>query len=165
MIVIIMGVSGSGKTTVGKVLAASLAAEFIDADDFHAEAGIEQMRSGTALTDRDRAGWLDRLRARIDARLDAGSGAVLACSALSRWSRERLGTARKEVRIVCLTGAEGLIAARMQGRQHFMPASLLASQLAELEVPPEALVLDVAAEPATLVTEIRAWLGTHDDSA
>lgn len=158
MVVVIMGVSGSGKTTVGRALAGRLAAPFVDGDDYHPAANVAKMRSGIPLTEDDREAWLRDLRAEIDAWLAASATVVLACSALTERSREILGTGRDGVRLVHLRGSKELITGRMRAREHFMPASLLESQLATLEPPEGALELDVAASPATLVARIIADL-------
>ena len=140
MIVVLMGVSGSGKSTVGEALAHVLHWPFLDADDFHPQANVDKMARGEPLTDDDRWPWLDRLAAELAAR---GGNAVLACSALKRAYRERLARAG-DVRFVHLHGDRDTIAARLASRQHrYMPATLLDSQFATLEMPVDALALDV----------------------
>src|SRR5690606_30920877 len=124
--------SGSGKTTVGRALAAAIGGLFRDADDYHPAQNIEKMARGIALTDEDRAPWLDVLRELIDEWRAAPDVLVLACSALTRPIRERLGVDREGVRLVHLDGSEALLAARMRERQHFMSPALLPSQLALL---------------------------------
>src|SRR5690606_32996091 len=101
-VVVVMGVSGSGKTTVGRALAARLGAEFHDADDYHPQANVEKMLAGVPLTEADRKPWLERLRGAIDSWLETGTTAVLACSALTARSRAILGTGREGVRLVFL---------------------------------------------------------------
>lgn len=158
MVVVIMGVSGSGKSTVGRLLARELDSSFFDGDDYHPQANVAKMAAGVPLTDADRWPWLDRLRALIDARLERGTGAVIACSALKRAYRERLGVARPDVGLVYLRGDFDLIRRRMEQRSaHFMGAEMLASQFAALEEPGDAesaLVVDVSAPPEALVAEI-----------
>lgn len=159
-VVIVMGVCGSGKTEIGRLLAARLGCDFLDGDDFHPAANVEKMRAGTPLADADRWPWLDRLAAEISARLADGRGAVVACSALARRYRDRLGSARSGVTLVHLDGDRDLLARRLAARQgHFMPATLLDSQLAALERPmadERALVVDIAAAPEAIVGEITA---------
>ena len=157
-----MGVAGAGKTTVGSLLARELGWAFFDADDFHPQANVAKMARGEPLDDTDRAGWLDELAALIDRLLRAERPAVLACSALRASHRARLrgrhGDA--EVRIVYLRGDPELIRGRLEARHgHFLQAGLLPSQLATLEEPQNALVVDVAAPPATIVEHIRTGLG------
>jgi gluconokinase len=158
MVIVMMGVSGSGKSTVGRALAERIRGRFVDADEYHPPTNVAKMRGGTPLTDDDREAWLRTLRSEVDAWLAAQETVVLACSALTRRSRQSLGTARDGVRLVHLRGTPELIAERMRGREHFMPASLLASQFATLEPPEGALELDAARSPDELVTRIVADL-------
>lgn len=133
---VIMGVSGSGKSTVGAELARATGLEYVDGDDLHSAAAVAKMRSGTALDDDDRWPWLDRCGAALR---DAGGGLILGCSALRRRYRDRLRAAsgRPDLVFVHLAGSPALLRARMTTRPgHYMPASLLDSQLAALE-PPE----------------------------
>jgi gluconokinase len=135
--VIVMGVSGSGKTTVGQALASSLGFEFIEADAFHPAANIERMTAGIPLTDEDREPWLAALVDVVRERHDRGIGTVLACSALRRAYRDRLRTAvpQEESFVVALETDDRTLRTRLQTRRgHYMPASLLASQLATLEL-------------------------------
>ena len=161
MVIVIMGVAGSGKTTVGTLLARELGWEFFDADDFHSAASVAKMRRGEALTDADRDGWLDTLHALIERLVRADRSAVLACSALRDGYRARLRSGHEAaVRLVYLRGDEALLRARLGQRHgHFATADLLASQLATLEEPRDALVLDVTPPPSTLVERIRSGLG------
>lgn len=161
-VVVVMGVSGSGKTTVGRALAARIGAEFHDADEYHPRANVDKMRSGVPLTEADRKPWLERLRREIDAWLAADTAAVLACSALTARSRAILGTRRDGVRLVFLQGPRDLILERMRAREHFMPPALLDSQFATLEPPTadEALTLDAALPVATLVAQAEAALSS-----
>lgn len=150
--VVVMGVSGCGKTEVGERLARRLEARFIDADDLHPPANVEKMRAGIALDDADRAPWLALLNARLREAIAGGQPVVLACSALKQRYRDRLADGVPDLRFVHLTGDRGLIAARLASRRHrYMPASLLDSQLATLEPPAGAIVLDVALPPEALV--------------
>jgi carbohydrate kinase (thermoresistant glucokinase family) len=158
MIVIVMGVSGSGKSTVGRLLAERLGWPFIDGDTYHSAANVAKMRAGEALTDTDRAPWLATLAALVrDAREEQRSF-VLACSALKRAYRDVLtGGRREDVLLVHLTGARDLVRERMQAREHFMPPGNLDSQLGTLERPgddEDALVLEVYEWPEAIVTRI-----------
>ena len=151
--VVVMGVSGSGKSTVGAALARALAVPFVDADALHPEANRAKMAAGIPLDDADRAPWLDAVGAVL-----AAGPVVVACSALKRTYRDRLRAAAPELRLVFLDGSPALLASRMAARPgHFMPASLLDSQLAALERPApdeHAITADIAAP----VTEIVASL-------
>lgn len=148
-VLVVMGVSGSGKTTVAALLAGRLGWEFGDADDFHSPANVAKMHGGTPLTDADRAPWLDTMAAWIDATRATGRHGVLACSALKRAYRRVLTEGRDDVRIVYLRGDKALIGSRQAARHnHFMPASLLDSQFATLEEPgPEEHPLTVSVAP------------------
>jgi gluconokinase len=163
MIVILAGVSGSGKTTVGRLLAGRLGWPFADGDTFHTPASVAKMSAGNPLTDDDRWPWLAAVRAWIDARIAAGGSGVVACSALRRRYRDFLLDGRPDVRLVFLdlTRDEGL--ARLQARHgHFFPARLLDSQFADLEPPaPDegALVLAARQSPDDLVEQIVRGLG------
>jgi len=159
MIVVVMGVSGCGKSTVGEALAASLGWRFLDADDFHPPANVAKMAAGTPLVDEDRWPWLDRLAAEMRAINAGGGDAVLACSALRQAYRDRLAAAG-DVRFVHLAGDLPTIAARLASRQHrYMPQSLLASQFATLEPPADAIAVDVRDPVAVQIAAIRAALG------
>lgn len=165
MIVVVMGVTGCGKSTVGEALAASLGWRFLDADDFHPPANVAKMAAGTPLTDEDRWPWLDRLAAELRAIGDAGGHAVLACSALRQAYRDRLATAG-DVRFVHLSGDMPTIAERLAARQHrYMPPSLLASQFATLEPPGDAIVVDVRDPIVAQIGRIRAALGIPEATA
>lgn len=155
MILVLMGVCGSGKTTVGEILAQQLAWPFFDADDFHPEANVAKMASGQPLADADRWPWLDGIAEEMRRVLDRGGHAVLACSALKDAYRSRLQRAG-DVRIVYLKGDQATIAARLAERHHkYMPASLLPSQFAALEEPAGALVVDIRQPIAAQVEYIR----------
>jgi gluconokinase len=158
MIVIVMGVVGSGKTTIGRLLAEQMGWEFADADDFHPASNVEKIRSGIALTDADRAPWLGRLREAISNWIVTKSDVVLACSALKRTYRESL-EAGVEVRFVYLKGSPALIADRLRLRQgHFANEQILASQFADLEEPEDAVTVLISPEPQKIVAEIRKRL-------
>jgi gluconokinase len=156
--IVVMGVSGSGKTTIGKALAERLGFEFRDGDEFHPKANVEKMRAGIALNDDDRAPWLEAIAAWIDEQRAAGRHGVVACSALKRSYRAMLRGARPDVCLVYLKGGKELIGRRMAARQgHYMPASLLDSQFAALEEPGDdegAIVVSIADEPAAIVEAI-----------
>ena len=155
---VIMGVTGSGKSTVGAMLARRLGVDFVEGDDYHPPENVRRMASGIALTDEDRAGWLRALAARIRHAKDAGSGMVLTCSALKRAYRDVFRLADPEVRFVFLKGTVSLIGERIAERRgHFMPASLLQSQLAILEEPhgdERALVYEISGTPEAIVDAI-----------
>ena len=161
MIVIIFGVSGAGKTTVGKLLERALGWRFIEADDFHPPGNIEKMRNGHPLTDKDRWPWLERLRQQIERSLSAGENAVLACSALKRTYRDHLRVS-DEVKLVLLRGDYALVEKQLRSRHgHFMNANLLRSQFADLEEPkPDegVLTIELRRKPQELVEEIKAKL-------
>jgi gluconokinase len=159
MIVIVMGVVGSGKTAVGGLLAEQLAWKFADADDFHPPSNVEKIRHGIPLTDADREPWLQALREAITGWISEGRNVVLACSALKRAYRQELEVA-PEVRFVYLKGSADLIAERLRLRQgHFADDKILASQFADLEEPEGAVTLEIAAPPQQIVAEIRKKLG------
>jgi carbohydrate kinase (thermoresistant glucokinase family) len=158
MIIVLMGVCGSGKTVVGEALAASLGWPFFDGDDFHPPSNVAKMAAGTALVDADRWPWLDRLAAEMAAINDRGEDAVLACSALKQAYRDRVGRAG-DVRFVHLKGDQVTISARLAARSHrYMPPTLLASQFATLEEPANAIVVDVRDDIPVQTAKIRAAL-------
>jgi len=158
MIVVLMGVSGSGKTTIGRVLADELGWTFLDADDFHPPASVAKMAAGMALSDEDRWPWLDRLAGELRALDERRSNVVLACSALKQAYRDRLKRAG-ELRWAYLKGDAATIEPRLAARRgHYMPASLLASQLATLEEPAEGIVVDIRKSIAAQVAQIAASL-------
>ncbi len=169
MIAVLMGVSGCGKTKVGKALAADLGWPFFDGDDFHPEANVAKMAAGTPLTDADRGPWLDRLAAEMAAVLARGGDAVLACSALKQVYRDRIASHARspgDFRFVYLKGDYDAIAPRVTERTHrYMPAALLASQFATLEEPKDAIVIDVATPIPDKIAQIRAQLGAKASKA
>lgn len=143
MIVVIMGVSGSGKSTVGAALASALGWPLIDADDLHPPENVAKMAAGIPLSDDDRWPWLDRVVDEVRRVNDAAGNVVVACSALKQRYRDRLARAG-DVRFVHLRGDRETIAARLASRRHrYMPATLLASQFATLEVPADAIDIDI----------------------
>lgn len=157
---VVMGVSGSGKSTVGNALAARLDVPFLEGDAFHPAANVSKMSAGIPLDDLDRAGWLAALAAEVKGARERGAGLVLSCSALKRRYRDLLRAADPDLRFAHLAGPRALIAQRMQDRPgHYMPPSLLDSQLGILE-PLQAdeagLTLDITLAPAALVERIGA---------
>jgi gluconokinase len=158
MILIVMGVVGAGKTTIGRLLAEQLHFEFADADDFHPQANIEKISQGIALSDADREPWLASLRRKILAWEAEKISAVLACSALKRSYREKL-EAGPDVHFIYLKGDADLIAQRLSARHgHFAGASILASQMADIEEPADAITVDIGRTPREIVAEIRRRL-------
>ena len=162
-VIVIMGVSGCGKSVVGRLLADRLRRPFHDADAYHPPANVEKMRAGVPLDDADRVPWLAALAALVRAAASAGPPIVLACSALRRDHRRQLGLPAAGVTLVHLDGDKELIRSRIMSRTgHFMPASLLDSQWATLERPgpdEDPLVVDVAGTPETIVDGIMKALG------
>lgn len=159
MIVIVMGVVGSGKTTIGSLLAAELSWQFADADEFHPQANVEKIRHGIPLTDADREPWLERLRTEIAHWIVVDRNVVLACSALKRAYRQELAVS-PQVHFVYLKGSANLIAERLRSRQgHFADEKILASQFGDLEEPEEALTVEITGTPQQIVAEIRQKLG------
>ena len=160
MVVVLMGVSGSGKTTIGKILAEKLGWTFLEGDDFHPPANVEKMRGGTPLNDADRKPWLAALRERVDAACERGENVVLACSALKHAYRDYLEKHEPEcVQYVYLHGSEELIRKRLAERKgHFMNPGLLHSQFEALEPPADALRIDVSGTPDASADEVRRKL-------
>lgn len=163
MIIIVMGVTGAGKTTIGSLLARQLGWEFADADEFHSAQNVEKIRNGIPLTDDDRAPWLNALHAAITQWIAEKKNVVLACSALKQIYRERLCIG-PEVKLVYLQGSHGLISRRLEQRKgHFATKQLLASQFTDLEEPTQAITIEIDRPPLDLVTEIRTQLALHSD--
>jgi gluconokinase len=160
MVVLLMGVAGSGKTTVGKRLAQELGWPFYDGDAFHPPANVEKMSRGIPLTDAAREGWLTTLRQLIEKLQREKQSAFVACSALKHAYRDRLFSPHDDVRLIYLKADHGLLQKRLKERKgHFFTAELLTSQLETLEEPADAITLDAAKEPDALVTDIRSALG------
>ena len=159
MIIVLMGVTGSGKTTVGKLLAHELDWKYFDADDFHSREHVEKMRRGTALDDNDRQPWLETLRGLILDSLEREVNAVLACSALKEKYR-RLLLVDERVKLIFLKGNFQLIQGRLsERRDHFMDPKLLESQFADLEEPNDSFEIDISSDVSEVVQTIRRRLG------
>ena len=158
-ILVIMGVSGSGKTTIGQLLSTELNCSFIDGDDFHPPVNIKKMSSGEALTDEDRWPWLEILTDKIQEYIQQEQSMVLACSALKKSYREILCVDRELVQFIYLKGNYATIVRRMRSREnHFMTKSLLQSQFATLEEPRGAMVVDISPPPLKILKSIRELL-------
>lgn len=159
MVIVLTGVSGSGKTTTGSVLAQQLGWEFADADDYHEAASVEKMRNRIPLTDADRAPWLNALRSLIADWINKRTSAVLACSALKQAYRKKLRV-DQQVRVVYLKASPEVLAQRLfERRNHYMKKEMLESQLATLEEPEDAVIVDADRTTEEIVHEIRARLG------
>lgn len=158
MVLIMMGVTGSGKTTIGQLLARQLNWKFFDADDFHPAANVAKMHAGIPLTDEDRQPWLESLHALVKGLLEKPTNGVLACSALRESYREYL-CIDKEVKLIYLKGDYRLIEDRLRKRRHhFMNPDLLQSQFETLEEPKRGIVIDISPPPKIIVKNIRARL-------
>lgn len=159
MIVVLMGVSGVGKTTIGTQLAAELGWKFYEGDDFHQAANIEKMRKGIPLTDEDRIPWLATIHALIRQLAHRGESAVIACSALKKSYRNQLKVEPEVPRFVLLKTSYELIDERLKGREHpFMNPDLLRSQFEILEEPQDALTVDASQTPAEIISRIKKSL-------
>jgi gluconokinase len=159
MIIVIMGVAGSGKSTIGQMLADALSYGFLDGDSLHPQANVEKMTRGVPLTDEDRAPWLAAIHARIVECSQRRAPLVVACSALKQRYRETLAQG-VTLNWVYLKGSENLIHERLQHRQHhFMTAQMLASQFADLEEPSDAITVEVVVPPDVAVQQIIHALG------
>ena len=155
MIVILMGVSGVGKTTIGQILSDKLGWPLSDADEFHSPASIEKMRNGIPLEDADRWPWLDRMNAMLVEKEGRGESVLLACSALKQVYRDRLAKGTADLRWIYLKGNFDLIRERLEARKgHYMKAGLLESQFATLEEPGNALGVDVNDTPEAIADSI-----------
>jgi gluconokinase len=156
MVILLMGVSGSGKTTIGKMLAQKQQWQFRDADDFHPQSNKDKMQRGEALTDVDRYPWLELLRQEIDRAFQANIELILACSALKAVYRQILADDSDRVRFVYLKGSFELIQQRLKERHgHFMNPDLLESQFDDLEEPEGAIVVDISESPEASVKQIQ----------
>lgn len=166
MIIIVMGVSGCGKSTVGRLLADRLDLPFKDADNFHSESSVEKMRTGIPLNDEDRKPWLENLNKNMN-QWNRDAGAVLACSALKKSYRNMLrdGFRHSEVAFIFLDGTKKLISERLQKRKdHYMPPGLLSSQFETLEEPENALTISISSNPKDIVEQIISKLSETNPS-
>lgn len=160
MIIVLMGVSGSGKSTVGRLLAGRLGWRFCEGDEFHPRENVEKMSNGIALTDGDRLPWLARIKNEIDACSGQGTHAVWACSALRRRYRQLLGADISEIHFVYLKGDREVLLERMAARRdHYMKVDMLDSQLGSLEEPDVAIMADIRSSPQDIVSHIVRELG------
>jgi gluconokinase len=165
MVILVMGVSGSGKSTFGRTLADALGWDFLEGDGMHSPSNIEKMRAGIALDDDDRRPWLDRIAAWISSEESQARRGVVSCSALKRAYRDRLRRTGAAVRFVYLRVERSELEHRLRQRSHFMPAALLDSQLRALEEPSEdevALTLSEGRTIDEMVSEVRLWLPRRD---
>jgi len=163
IILIFMGVSGSGKTTIAKLFAQKTGAKFFEGDDFHPPENIAKMHAGIPLTDADRKTWLQKLRQIIVEALAKNEFTALTCSALKAKYRDELAAGDARVKFVHLTGPKALLEQRLKNRRdHFMPPALLESQLATLEPPSDALTFSIEKSPEEIVTTLIHALGMQD---
>ncbi len=160
MVVILMGAAGAGKTTVGRALALELGWPFVDGDHHHPAANIQKMARGEGLTDADREGWLQRLRADVERAISRREHLVMACSALKARYRDTLAGGLAPVRFVYLRADPALLRERIARRAgHFTTPAIVTTQMHDLEEPAAALVLDAALDPSTLIRHIRHEFG------
>ena len=158
MLILVMGVAGSGKTLIGSSLAKSLGWRFVDADTFHPAANVEKMTRGIPLTDADREPWLCAIQQAISDWTKSGDNVVLACSALRRQYRERLSVGQ-DTKIIYLKGTFEVLYSRLSKRRnHFMKPAMLTSQIADLEEPEDAITIDISQSPEQIVAEIMGQL-------
>ena len=159
MLIIITGVSGVGKTTIGKLLSENMGWTFYEGDDYHTDVNLAKMRNGTPLTDDDRWPWLDALRTKISEIVLHEKDAVLSCSALKESYRMRLGSGLKDIVFVYLRGDYQLVLKRISARVgHFMSADLLVSQYSDLEEPQNGIIVDAALEPMAIINYLKRAL-------
>ena len=159
MIVLVMGVSGSGKTTIGEALARELGWKYLDADDYHPKANVAKMASGVPLEDADRWPWLEKINEELLKIQDEDRSAVVGCSALKQAYRERLARGLRDFKVVYLRGDFGLLQSRIAARKHrFMPPTLLQSQFDALEPPAHAVEVDVSAPVESSLSKIKKQL-------
>jgi len=159
MIVLVMGVSGSGKTTIGEALARELGWEYLDADDYHPKANVAKMASGVPLEDADRWPWLEKINEELLKIQKQDRSAVVGCSALKQAYRERLARGLRDFEVVYLRGDFALLQSRIAARKHrFMPATLLQSQFDALEPPAHAVEVDVSVPVESSVSKIKEQL-------
>ena len=159
MLIIITGVSGVGKTTIGKLLSENMGWTFYEGDDYHTDVNLAKMRNGTPLTDDDRWPWLNALRTKISEIVLHEKDAVLSCSALKESYRMRLGSGLKDIVFVYLRGDYQLVRNRISARVgHFMSADLLVSQYSDLEEPQNGIIVDAALEPMEIINYLKRAL-------
>ena len=164
MIVVVMGVAASGKTTIGTMLAEALHCDFLEGDKLHPPANIEKMSHGVPLTDADREPWLAAIRAHILSAMERGECLVVACSALKQQYRDFLSRGI-QILWVYLKGSQELIATRIQHRrQHYMKAGMLPSQFADLEEPTDAIVVDISSSPEVILQKLLPQLRSRGAS-
>ena len=163
-VIYIMGVTGCGKSTVGKGLAQATGIPFFDGDDFHPKVNVDKMASGQPLNDGDRAGWLESIHRFVVLRLNRGESSIIACSALKAKYRQSLSAGiEAQTTWVYLEGAFDLIKARMDARSnHFMPSALLQSQFDALEPPEDAIVLNIEASPVVLIQRLQTLIDVNE---
>jgi gluconokinase len=165
MILVLMGVSGSGKTTVGQLLAATLGWPFYDADAFHPPTNIEKMKNGIPLTEEDRIPWLEAMHAEMDCLIAGRQSAVMTCSALTALDRSRLVKDDRDIRLIYLHGSFELIRQRLEARKgHFFRPELLASQFATLQEPRDLVTISIDQSPSMIVESIINALGIELES-
>lgn len=160
MVVFVIGAAGAGKTTVGQTIARELGWRFVEGDDYHSPAAVAKMRGGTPLTDADRAPWLAKLHGVAETAVDRRDDLVIACSALKQRYRDLLRGSLRGVRFVYLKANEATLRRRLEERRgHYAGPALLASQLADLEEPADAVTIDAAKPPAEIAAAVRYELG------